>query len=769
MGLKGWVSNSSQGVLIDAEGERNILDRFVTRLEKEKPRLAFIQGLETSFLDVIGYESFEVKESSSDGEKIAVVLPDIATCPDCLEEIFDPTDRRYLYPFTNCTNCGPRFSIIRSLPYDRRNTTMQIFEMCEECQDEYRNPGDRRFHAQPNACPRCGPHLELWDRAGTTLSIDHSAILHAVEAVRNGKIVALKGIGGFQLIVDARNDDAVRLLRSRKHREEKPFALMYSSLELLRRQCEVSEIEERLLSSPEAPIVLLRKKIQDGIEIAPGVAPRNPYLGAMLPYTPLHHILMRELGFPMVATSGNIFDEPICIDEQQALRKLGDIADVFLMHNRPIERHVDDSVVRLMAGRIQIVRRARGYAPLPIEILDSTNGNAQAESQAKNCLAVGGHLKNTIAISSGENIFLSQHIGDLSTQEAFNAFEKVTSDFEELYEAQPKVVVHDLHPDYLSTQFAIKMQIERVGIQHHFAHIASCMAENKLDGEVLGVSWDGTGYGEDGTVWGGEFLKTDGTSYERAATMRQFRLPGNSASVKEPRRTAVGLLYEIFKEELFRMEDLEPIKAFDARSLPILKRMLETGLNSPTTSSVGRIFDAVSSIIGLRQRVNFEGQGAMELEFALDGIESDEKYEFDINGNRTADAGDRKYFEPAFVVDWERMIRQIIADKLGSVRAGLISSRFHNTLVEVIVEIAGRAGRERVVLSGGCFQNKYLTERAIARLIHEGFMPYWHQRVPPNDGGISLGQMFVALKRNRSREDDGEEQGPKAAKLMTEI
>jgi hydrogenase maturation protein HypF len=756
MGLNGWVSNSSQGVFIEAEGEKDLLDRFVIRLEKEKPSRAFIQGMETSFLDVNGYKGFEIRESSSDGQKSALVIPDIATCPDCAEEIFDRNNRRYLYPFTNCTNCGPRFSIVKSLPYDRPNTTMQVFEMCEECKGEYENPGDRRFHAQPNGCPKCGPHLELWSQKGKKLSMYHDALLQAAVAIRAGNIVAVKGIGGFQLLVDARNDGSVKSLRSRKHREEKPFALMYPSLELLKLGCEASEIEERLLLSPEAPIVLVKRKREDGTEVASSAAPRNPYLGVMLPYTPLHYILMRELGFPVVATSGNVSDEPICTDEHQALERLGDIADVFLVHDRPIERHVDDSVVRVMAGRVQVVRRARGYAPFPVEV--------ENENQ-ETVLAVGGHLKNTIALNSGDNIFMSQHIGDLSTQEAFNAFEKVTDDFQKMYEISPKIIAHDLHPDYLSTQFARKMENDKVGVQHHFAHIASCMAENKLSGEVLGVSWDGTGYGEDGTVWGGEFLRTDGASYERVATLRPFRLPGSSASVKEPRRTAIGLLYEILGEKLFQLGDLEPIKAFDSKSIPILKRMLETGLNSPTTSSVGRMFDAVCSIIGLRQEVNFEGQGAVELEFALDGIESDEKYDFDIIADRGPETVDRKYYEPVFVVDWGAMVNQIVVDKSSLVQTSLISARFHNTLVEMIIDIAGRAGHERVVLSGGCFQNKYLTERAISRLIHDGFKPYWHQRVPPNDGGISLGQLFVALNRIKRQETRSQSQDVRSTKV----
>ncbi len=771
MGLSGWVINSPQGVFIEAEGERDVLEVFAIRIGKEKPARAHIQGMETSYLDAVDYRKFEIKESNTDGQISAFVIPDIATCPDCTSEIIDEKNRRYLYPFTNCTNCGPRFSIIRSLPYDRPNTTMRNFEMCEQCKREYEDPADRRFHAQPIACPNCGPHIELWDTKGQVVAMYHDALVQAAAAIRDGKIVALKGIGGFQLLTDARNEESVRRLRSRKHREEKPFALMYPSILALKNDVDVCETEERLLYSPEAPIVLLKRKgakkqkLADDSEtyetaekvnsfsfhVAESIAPGNPYLGAMLPYTPLHHLLMNELGFPVVATSGNISDEPICIDEREALEKLGRIADIFFVHDRPIERHVDDSVVRIMMDRVQLVRRARGFAPFPVEI----------RNQNKNViLAVGGHLKNTIALNSGKNIFISQHVGDLSTREAFHAFEKVTGDFQNLFGLHPVEVAHDLHPDYLSTQFAGKMGTDTFGVQHHFAHIASCMAENDVDGTVLGVSWDGTGFGEDGTIWGGEFLKTDGTSYERIAAMRPFRLPGGAASVKEPRRTAVGLLFEIFGDELFRMDNLEPIKAFERNSLSVLRRMLETGLNSPVTTSTGRLFDAVSSIIGLRQTANFEGQGAMELEFAIGGIDSGDLYDFELvedqNQKRMEDSGARKYYEPIFSVNWEPLIREIILDNSNSIPPGLVSAKFHNSLVEIILAVAEKVGQEKVVLSGGCFQNKHLTENVIPRLTEKGFKPYWHQRVPPNDGGISLGQIFVALNRNSSRQTESD-------------
>lgn len=570
--------------------------------------------------------------------------------------------------------------------------------------------------------------------------MNHDALLQAAEAIRTGKIVALKGIGGFQLLVDARNDDAVRRLRARKHREEKPFALMFPSLQDLKNECDVSEMEERLLLSPEAPIVLLtRRRTSTKSElsgIADSVAPRNPYLGAMLPYSPLHHILMSVLSFPIVATSGNISDEPICTDEHQALVKLRDIADLFVVHDRPIERHVDDSVIRVMAGRAQMIRRARGYAPFPVDI---------ATQVSRSVLAVGGHLKNSVAMNIGSNVFVSQHIGDLSTEEAFSGFRKVTADFQKLYDASPDIIVHDLHPDYLSTRFAKSFDKENLGVQHHFAHIASCMAENQLSGRLLGISWDGTGYGEDGTVWGGEFLLTDGIDYKRAATFRSFKLPGGSASVKEPRRTTLGLLYEIYGEGLFGLTDLEPVCAFSQHQISVLKVMLKSGLNSPVTTSVGRLFDAVSSILGIRQVVNFEGQGAMELEFAIGDILTDETYSYDIREMKS-----QEYFQADYVIDWNTTMRNIISEKCSGKPAGLISTKFHNTLAQIILDVAKRVGEAKVALSGGCFQNKYLTERAIGLLSENGFKPYWHQRIPPNDGGISLGQVFVALNQGKN-------------------
>lgn len=753
LGFVGWVLNSSEGVFIEVEGEKEKLDSFLLRIEKEKPQRSFIQSLESSFLDAIGYSKFEIRQSDGRGKPTAIVLPDIATCPDCLQDILDASNRRYLYPFTNCTNCGPRFSIIEALPYDRANTSMANFDMCDDCRREYANHLDRRFHAQPNACPKCGPSLEYWSPDGKTIARRHEALLLAAEDIRAGKIVAVKGLGGFHLMVDARSEDAVIRLRTRKHREEKPFALMYPSQRSVREHCEVSELEKRVLLSPESPIVLLRRTAQfsgRNPDIAPSVAPTNPYLGVMLPYTPLHHLLMRELDFPVVATSGNLSDEPICTDEHEAMRRLGSIADTFLVHNRPIRRHVDDSIVRVMMGRELVLRRARGYAPLPIRL------KAVHEFPL---LAVGAHLKNTIAVTSGDNVFVSQHIGDLETHEAYQAFLNVTASLEKLYNISPAKIIADMHPGYLSTQYAQESGIPVEQVQHHCAHIASCMAENELDGSALGVAWDGTGYGTDGTIWGGEFLLVSGASFERVASMRPFRLPGGELSIREPRRTALGLLYELFAHETFGPTGLPPLQSFLASELKILQTMLARGLNSPLTSSVGRLFDAVASLTGLRQHVSFEGQAAMELEFLTAGTSTEETYDFSIvDGRPVKNQVGLKEEKPSsvenkslLIIDWGPLINGILDDRKNNVPNKLIAAKFHNTLAEMIVAVAGRGGERRVVLSGGCFQNKYLTERTVRRLEEEGFRPYWHQRIPPNDGGIALGQVAAASRGIRAR------------------
>lgn len=717
MRLDGWVLNSVQGVFIEVEGPAEKLGAFLVRLRGERPPRAVIQSLESAYLDPVGYEGFEIRQSDQAGEKTALILPDIATCADCLREIFDPLDRRSRYPFTNCTNCGPRFSIIEALPYDRTNTSMKAFTMCADCDREYHDPLDRRFHAQPNACPRCGPQLELWDHAGGAIASGDAALREAAEAVRAGKILALKGLGGFQLIVDATDEAAVVRLRERKHREEKPFAVMVSSLREAHELCQGSELEERLLVSAEAPIVLLERKRETAL--AASVAPDNPNLGVMLPCTPLHHLLLESLGIPIVATSGNLSDEPICIDANEALERLQGVADLFLMHDRPIVRHMDDSIVRVMAGREMVLRRARGYSPLPVQLREP----------AKPILALGAHLKNTVALASGRNVFISQHIGDLETAQSYAAFVTSAADLPRLYETKPELIACDLHPDYLSTRHAAELSAPVFAVQHHWAHIAACMAENELAPPLLGVAWDGTGYGDDGTVWGGEFLSVDGNGFTRAAHLRQFRLPGGEAAVREPRRSMLGVLHEAFGDELWREHQL--LSDFTATEIALLRQMLERGVNAPLTSSAGRLFDAVAALAGIRARSSFEGQAAMELEFTV-RVGIDDAYDFDLRDRMP------------LVVDWQRTIQGILDDLHSNEAQATISAKFHNTLVEMIVSVAQKIGQPKVVLSGGCFQNRYLTERALLRLTAEGFQTYRHQRIPPNDGGISLGQVLAA-------------------------
>jgi hydrogenase maturation protein HypF len=723
--LNGRVSNSTQGVLIEAEGPRGSLREFLLRIQKEKPARAVVQSLESSFVDAIGFDAFEIKESESAGDKSALILPDIATCADCLREILDPTNRRFRYSFTNCTNCGPRFSIIEGLPYDRANTSMKKFAMCADCEREYHDPLDRRFHAQPNACPKCGPQLQLWSENGHVIAECDDALGLAADAIRNAKILALKGLGGFQLIVDARNEQAVTRLRERKHREEKPFAVMYPSLNSVAVDCEVSELEERLLLSPESPIVLLRKLAIGNPQFAISIAPRNPNLGVMLPYTPLHHLLMRELDFSIVATSGNLSDEPICINEHEAVQRLRGIADLFLVHDRPIVRHVDDSIVRVMSGREMILRRARGYAPLPVSLKSAIRNQRSA------VLAVGAHLKNTVALKIDNNIFVSQHIGDLETKQAYAAFQRSAQDLPQLYDARIDIVACDMHPDYLSTKYAAQLGLPNESVQHHWAHVAGCMAENEIEPPALGVAWDGTGYGLDGTIWGGEFLFANDESFERIAHFRQFRLPGGQAAIKEPRRAALGLLYEMFDDEIW--DRCELTSAFSETELALLRQMIIRKINAPVTSSVGRLFDAVASVVGLCHRVSFEGQAAMEMEFAVESP-TNESYSFEIVEGLPC------------IVNWQPMMKEILDDLKRAQSVAVISAKFHNTLAEIIVAVAKQIDQEKIVLTGGCFQNRRLTEQTINRLIDEGFNPYWHQRVPPNDGGIALGQIISAAR-----------------------
>ena len=641
LGLKGWVINSSEGVFIDSEGYEEKLNIFLEKLKIDKPRNSVIQSFEYNFLVPCHFENFEIRTSNNNGAKTAVVLPDIATCDDCLEEIFDPQDRRYLYPFTNCTNCGPRFSIIKSLPYDRVNTSMSEFIMCDDCMAEYTNPMNRRFHAEPIACPKCGPQVSLWNTNCDVIAEKNEALLKCAELIKQSYIIALKGIGGFQLLADAGNDEAIKKLRVRKHRSEKPFALMFPDIESIKEVCEVSPKEEDLLKSVEAPIVLLKKKKSDNkINISKEVADKNPSLGVMLPYSPLHHILLSYLKIPVIATSGNISEEPICIDENIAFEKLKGIADYFLVHNRKILRHVDDSITRIAAGSDCIIRRARGYAPFPIQI----------ENQNIPLLAVGAHLKNTVAISKGKNVFISQHIGDLENTEAINAFENVIEDFKSFYQVQPQKIIADMHPDYISTKYAKNNFTENVHfVQHHYAHVLSCMAENNIEGEVLGVSWDGTGYGTDGTIWGSEFLVSKGTEFNRVGHIKPFKIPGGEKAIEQVWRLGLSLLYELYGEKALKMKDLPIISEHNEKDLRLILQMINKNINSPLTTSMGRLFDGVAAIMGIKSKANYEAQAAMELEFAADDYNTNDYFDYDV-----------QCIDGINVIDWKKTIEQIL-------------------------------------------------------------------------------------------------------------
>lgn len=748
LGLTGWVNNSPQGVSIELEGQLAQLEAFLEQLQRDKPVHADLQSLIVDWLTAIGYQQFEIRPSETTNSigKSACILPDLATCPDCWRELFDPANRRYRYPFTNCTHCGPRFSILRSLPYDRPNTTMHQFQMCPDCQLEYDNPGDRRFHAQPNACPRCGPQLALWNRDGDILATHDTALLATAEAIRQGKIIALKGLGGFHLVVDARNETAVQALRQRKHRPDKPLAVMYPDLEDLQHHCHLSTVAIQLLQSPAAPIALLPQIACDDpsvAAIAPSVAPGNPNLGVMLPYTPLHHLLLAELGFPIVATSGNLANAPICIDQQIALQQLGSLADLFLIHDRPIARPVDDSIVQVIHAQPVVLRRARGYAPLPLKV---TIPHPPASTSTSTILTVGGHLKNTVALGLNQQIFLSQYLGDLDHPATIARFQEAITHLLSLYETQPTAIACDAHPDYYSHQFAASFSqtthADLIPIQHHYAHVLSCIADNHINAPVLGVAWDGTGYGLDGTIWGGEWLYVPADpqvapGFQRLAHLRPFPLPGGDQAIKEPRRSALGLLYECLGGNAIEQLDLPSLQAFAAPELKVLNSMLEQQFNTPMTSSMGRLFDAIASLLDLCHRASFEGQAAMQLEFAADAVMSDRIYPYTWLTQANS----------VLVLDWQPMVLAMIQDWRDHVSTNLIAATFQNTLIDALVTLAQKVQVNHIALTGGCFQNRDLLERSIDRLTRTGFSPIWHHHIPTNDGGIAVGQVLGALRQ----------------------
>lgn len=720
--LSGWVLNHSGGVTIEAEAETEILEQFLTSIPKEKPVHSFISRMEIADIDLAGDSGFEIRVSETGEKPTALILPDLATCPECLAELTDPKNRRFRYPFLNCTHCGPRYSIIQKLPYDRPNTTMKQFRMCAACKAEYENPDDRRFHAQPTACPECGPQLDFKFTDGKVVGRGDKALLLAEDLIRNGNILAMKGLGGFQLLCDARSDSSVKTLRKRKNREEKPLAVMVPDIETAHQFAELSQPEIELLTSSEAPVVLVRQKKNSGL--SPLLNPGNPYIGLILPYTPLHHLLMADLQIPLVCTSGNRSDDPICTNEEEAALKLGAVADGFLNHNREIQRYIDDSVARIIHGELFMIRRARGYAPLP---------EGQNMRSGKSLLAVGAHLKNTISVSDGSLVCTSQHIGDMSTITANLAFESAILDLSDIYRIKPEQVLADLHPDYYSTRHAAQSRLPVIHIQHHEAHIAGSRAENNVTGEALGIAWDGTGLGSDGTVWGGEFFHSDDSGISHIGQFVQFPLAGGDTAVRDVRRSALGILVTALPADQAE-KWLVKLNVFTSEEMKNLHLMIEKKLNTVMTSSAGRLFDGVSALLHLRKKSAYEGQAAMELEFISD---PDEKgaYSFSlVDGN-------------PFMLDWRPMISEILTDIDQNVPVSEIGGKFHRTMVNIMISVAKEKGYQQIVVGGGCFQNKILLENLISASEANGIKVFWPHHIPTNDGGISFGQIAWVVGR----------------------
>ena len=763
--LKGFCLNDAQGVLIEVQGD--MIHEFIQEITSSPPPLSKIEGITSQILVTdIAYKDFSIRESVFNKENFTLVSPDIALCEDCLQELFDPADRRYLYPFINCTNCGPRFSIIKDMPYDRSMTTMASFALCEACEKECHDPGNRRFHAQPNGCHECGPRiwLEQCDSLrGTSLDFgfrisdlkakfknNQDAIIRAVSLLKEGYILAIKGLGGFHLACDATNDDAVNKLRERKRKSNKPFALMAPDIDAVESICVVSAEERILLEGRVRPIVILEKIFPNLISEA--VAPHNKNFGVMLPYTPLHYLLFSsfEVQFAaLIMTSGNVSDEPIVASNLEAVEKLSSLADYFLLHDRDVFTRVDDSIVRIVKpkrvstfnSKIQTFRRARGFVPKTIDIGEET----------KDILACGAELKNTFCLTRGTKAILSQYIGDLENYETLEYFKETLKNLRKVFRVTPKIIAHDLHPDYLSTRFALEYAAEMgipatsvVSVQHHHAHMASCMAEHNLNGEVIGVAFDGTGYGTDGNIWGGEFFIVSRENFKRKAHLDYVPMPGGEKAIQEPWRMTVAHLYQTFGDDIFKAAP-SFFKRFNQKDVEIVITMIKKKINTPLTSSVGRLFDAVSSLLGIRDTITFEGEAAIELETAADAREEKEllSYPFLI------------IHDDPIIVDIKPLLKSAGEDLIKSVKIAVISYRFHYTLAMIIVEVSKilkTQGKIRdVVLSGGVFQNKLLLNLAVTHLEREGFRVWFNEQFPANDGGISLGQAVIAWERLKGK------------------
>ncbi len=740
--LRGKVVNNETGVLIDVEGDNADIDHFIDELRKNPPPLSLVESISrTDDLEFLHFDDFQIFPSEANGTASAAVSADTGTCRDCLAEMFDPADRRYRYPFINCTNCGPRFTIVEGVPYDRARTTMRDFALCAACRAEYTDPLNRRFHAEPTACHDCGPQLVLSpgiSRSRLKAGLKTDPIADAKEILLAGKILAIKGLGGYHLACDALNDEAVETLRRRKYREDKPFALMANSVETVRKYCVVSRTEEKLLRSVQRPVVLLEKR--PDAAIPPAVAPGVGTLGFMLPYTPLHHLLFEGLERPLVMTSGNISDEPICYEDADAGERLKNIADHYLLHNRRIHIRTDDSVVRVMrignnpfaaangSDRTTVLRRSRGYAPAPVKT---------SFAFERQILACGAELKNTFCLARDRHAFISHHIGDLENLETLRSFTEGIEHFKDLFHLRPEVVAYDLHPEYLSTKYALALDgpggpATKIGVQHHHAHIASCLADNSAEGEVIGVAMDGLGFGADGKLWGGEFFVADMKDAERIFHLDYIPMPGGAKAIREPWRMAASYLHRAYGDEFLDL-DLPFVRELDRAGWATMRSMIAARTNSPETSSVGRLFDALAALLSLKDTVNYEGQAAIALETAA-AKNTSENYQFEI--------ADRS------IIKAEGVIRQAVDDLLNGVSAGEVSAKFHLGVADLIARAARQIRDERklarVALSGGVFQNMFLLERTVGLLKSDGFEVFTHSRVPANDGGISLGQAAIA-------------------------
>ena len=724
-GLKGEVANTSAGVSIHVEGLAGQIASFEADLATQAPPLAYIVDIASQPGTVKHCADFAIVKSQGQSEMSTLISPDVSVCDDCLAELLDPGDRRYHYPFINCTNCGPRYTIIDDIPYDRPKTSMRHFSMCPACQAEYDEPTNRRFHAQPNACDDCGPHVGLFDNLKNEID-KQDPVGKAVELLKQGNILAIKGLGGYHLAADAANADAVARLRRRKIREEKPLAVMSADLATICSYAAVNSEEEQLLTSIRRPIVILRKKTPNSI--AEQVAPRNNYFGVMLPYTPLHYLLLQHDFTALVMTSGNLSDEPIAIDNDDAFRRLAAIADYFLIHDRDISLRSDDSIVRHIGGAERFIRRSRGFVPIPVFL----------KKAVPPILACGAELKNTVCVTRQDKAFLSQHIGDLENVATYDFYRLTVDHLKRILDIRPEIIACDMHPDYMSTQFAAEqVTIPKIQVQHHHAHVVSCMAEHKLEGTVIGLAFDGTGYGTDDTIWGGEVLIASSHDFQRAGHLATVALPGGTAAIKEPWRMAISYLQHTFGDD-FQNLDLPVLGEIETEKVNILSEMISKKVNSPLTSSLGRLFDGVAAMCGIRKQVNFEGQAALEFEMlAADSTNQIYDYQWET--------GESHRLQTAPIIEG------VVTDIQRRVPVANISAKFHRTLIRLFVDFCDFIRREsdlnRVVLSGGCFQNAILLSGLIQALHDTKFEVFTHQQVPANDGGISLGQAVVAATK----------------------